>query len=421
MMTNLIHDKGDSMSLNILKDFLLQLMFIATLIFAYQIFFAERFERKKYEKIILTVLFGLSILLVMSFPVNFTSDYRVDIRIVPLLLGTLYGGWGTGITLTALIILFRFYVGVDLGLYTTTVTLLVSMPVILYFQRFFNHAKKKKRIQIALLLLIYYSLVGITTVYLTRGLSILAVLHIHAIHAIINLVVVLFFTYLNENIKEMARKNQQLQADAKDAEIAFLRSQIKPHFLYNTLNSIAVLCVKEPRKAEELTLEFSQYMRRSFDFKQLDSLTTIENELELVKAYLNIEKVRFGARLDVEYDVDANLDIWIPPLILQPLVENAVRHGLMSNLRGGIVRISIKKEADTEVRFTVEDNGCGMSEIQLEEINKPVLNKKGVGLWNICQRIKLIYGKSIRIESTEGIGTKISFDIPVQLAKQNGG
>lgn len=92
--------------------------------------------------------------------------------------------------------------------------------------------------------------------------------------------------------------------------------------------------MEEPEKAEELTLQLSQYLRSSFDFKQLDSLTSLENELELVEAYINIEKARFGARLNVEYDVRVNTDYRIPPLILQPLVENAIRHGLMSNLRG---------------------------------------------------------------------------------------
>lgn len=84
--------------------------------------------------------------------------------------------------------------------------------------------------------------------------------------------------------------------------------------MYNALNSIAALCVEEPEQAEELTLELSQYLRSSFDFKQLDSLTTLEGELELVKAYINIEKVRFGARLQVEYDITANTDSRIPHL-----------------------------------------------------------------------------------------------------------
>jgi signal transduction histidine kinase len=406
--------------MNIIKDLLLQLACVATLIFTFQIFFAESSERNIHVKIIRSVLSGLSILLCMSFPVYITSDIHMDIRIVPLLLGTLYGGLRTGLVLSALIILYRLYIGDDLGLYTTSLTLLFCMPVFVIFQKFFTKAKKKERIQIALVLSIYYSLVGIVIGSIIREFS-FKVLEVQFIYTIITVVVVFFFTSLNETIKEMIRKNQQLQSDAKDAEIAFLRSQIKPHFLYNALNSIAALCIDEPHKAEELTLDLSQYLRNSFDFKQLDSLTTIENELELVKAYLNIEKARFGARLCVEYDVDADLDIRIPPLILQPLVENAIKHGLMSNLRGGTVKISVKKEADAIVSFAVEDNGSGMSEKKREEILKPDVEKKGIGLWNISQRIQLLYGKSIRIESAEGIGTKVYFDIPARPIKQIGG
>jgi sensor histidine kinase YesM len=399
--------------MNFIKDFSLQLAFIATLIFTFQIFFAEKSERNNHVKIILTVLMGLSILLCMSFPAYLNSNFHMDIRIVPLLLGTLYGGWRTGIVLSALIILYRFYLGVDWGLYSTTLTLLFSIPVIVPFQKYFIQAKKKRRILIAVILSSYYCLVGLTVVSSIRGFSV-NTLQVHFIHLIITLTAVLFFTALNETINEMLRKNQQLQSEAKVAEIAFLRSQIKPHFLYNTLNSIAELCINEPNKAEELTLDLSQYLRSSFDFKQLDTLTTLENELELVKAYINIEKARFGARLCVEYDVDANLDIGIgiPSLILQPLVENAIRHGLMSSLRGGTVKITVKKEADAVVSFTVEDNGCGMSETKREEILKPDVNKKGVGLWNISQRVKLLYGNTLRIESAEGIGTKVFFDIP---------
>ena len=396
--------------MNIIKDYLLQLSFIATLIFTFQIFFAERSERDIRVKIILSVLFGLSILLCMTFPVQITSEQRIDIRIIPLLLGTLYGGWRTGIALSVLIIMYRSYHGVDIGVYTTILTLLFSMPVIIFYQTYFARARKKRKIQIALLLAIYYCLIGILSVSMLRGFS-FKVLQVQFMYILITVVVVFFFIYLNEMIQDMSRKNRQLQSDIKDAEIAFLRSQIKPHFLYNTLNAIAELCIDKPDKAEELTLDLSQYLRSSFDFKQMDSLTTIENELELVKAYINIEKARFGARLDVEYDVNANLDIRIPSLILQPLVENAIRHGLMTNVRGGTVKISVKEEADAIVSIAVEDNGCGMSETKREEILKPDVNKRGVGLWNISQRIKLLYGNSLRIESSEGIGTKVYFDI----------
>jgi LytS/YehU family sensor histidine kinase len=301
------------MSLNFIKDFMLQLAFITTLIFAYQIFYAERSKRGR-DNMVLTILFGLSILLCMTFPAVYATDYRVDIRVIPLLLGMLYGGPATGFILSAIIVLYRSYTGLDLGLATTVLTLLISMPVFLYFQKSFAKAGKNQRILIALLLLIVYSTAGVASVTLVRGLSLLQVLEIHYIHILFNVAALLFFIALNEAIREMIRQNLKLESEAKDAEIAFLRSQINPHFLYNTLSSIAALCIDEPGKAQDLTLNLSHYLRSSFQFKPLHSLTTIERELELVEAYLHIEKARFGARLSVEYDVDADLDILIPPL-----------------------------------------------------------------------------------------------------------
>lgn len=402
------------MSIHFLKDFLLQLAFIATLIYTYQIFLAESSARKRYDKIILTVLFGLSVIMCMSFSAAFAPDYRVDIRIVPLLLGTLYGGWGTGLVLTALIVLYRIYIGVDSGFLTTTLSLVFSMPVILVFQRFYIRAQRYKKLVIALTLLAYYSLIGITSVSLVRGLPFLETVQIHIVHIVINVAALTFFTMLNEKIREMIRKNQQLQSEAKDAEIAFLRSQINPHFLFNALNSIAALCHEEPRKAEELTLDLSRYLQSSFDFHQMETLTTLETELELVKAYLNIEKARFGDRLNVEYEVEADPWTRIPPLILQPLVENAVRHGLMPKIQGGTVKIGITKKSNSVVRFTVEDNGCGISEIKRNELLKPGQRKDGIGLFNIHRRIQLLYGTSLFIESAEESGTKIFFDLPLK-------
>lgn len=228
----------------------------------------------------------------------------------------------------------------------------------------------------------------------------------------------------SEELLARVRSLTRLKASvrhAKNAEIAFLRSQIKPHFLFNALNSIAALCMDEPLKAEELTLQLSQYLRSSFDFKQLDSLTSLRNERELVDAYLNIEKARFGDRLQVDFEVDAHLNVRIPPLILQPLVENAIRHGLMSNVRGGTVKIAVTMKEDNLVHFVVEDDGCGISEKRLRQLMEKGGEKKGVGLWNISQRIKLLYGKALHMDSKEGIGTKISFDIPAQPFKQMGG
>lgn len=203
-------------------------------------------------------------------------------------------------------------------------------------------------------------------------------------------------------------------AEARNNEIAFLRAQINPHFLYNALNAIAELCVDEPGQAEELTLKLSHYLRASFDFKQLASLTTLEKELNLVRAYVYIEQARFGDRLTVDYEIRVDTGIAIPPLMLQPLVENAIRHGLMAGYRDGLVRLSAVRLENGEIRLTIEDNGQGMSPELLRDLQRADMDKKGVGLWNIRQRFRLLYGRELQIESSVGNGTRIWFDLPDQ-------
>ncbi len=202
---------------------------------------------------------------------------------------------------------------------------------------------------------------------------------------------------------------------ANQAEISFLRSQIKPHFLYNALNSIAELCVEEPRVAERLIVQLSQYLRMSFTFKKMDAYTTLKSEMDLVRAYVQIEQARFGSRLNVEYDIEVDASMRMPPLLLQPLVENAIRHGLMSEPKGGTVTVSARYAERDRVLFVIADNGCGMSEQALREIMQRGPESPGVGLWNIRKQIKLIYGTDIRIESQPGAGTSVSFVIPSNL------
>ena len=210
-----------------------------------------------------------------------------------------------------------------------------------------------------------------------------------------------------------ALKNLQTSVKrTQEAEIAFLRAQINPHFLYNALNSIASLCQSAPEKAENVVLELSQYLRRSFDFKRMDSMSTLKKELELLEAYLYIEKTRFGDRLKVEYHIDDSLDLPIPPLILQPLVENAVRHGLMDNIAGGTVVISIQREANNAV-FTISDNGVGMDEGKLGGLLKENLKDRGIGVWNINQRLKMLYSRELKVFSEKGQGTQVSFTLPL--------
>ncbi len=198
---------------------------------------------------------------------------------------------------------------------------------------------------------------------------------------------------------------------ARTAEFAFLQAQIKPHFLFNTLNAIASFCDDEPERAQKLIDDFSNYLRRCFDFKSFESSVALENELHLVRAYIEIEKARFGDQLRVEFDVDGAADVEIPLLSIQPLVENAISHGLRKKGGRGTVTVSVKRLTE-EVQVSVQDDGQG---IERERLASLLTNEagRGIGLWNIDRRLKKIYGRGIHIESKPGQGTKVTYSIPL--------
>ena len=199
------------------------------------------------------------------------------------------------------------------------------------------------------------------------------------------------------------------------AELNFLQAQIKPHFLYNALSVIISISVREPERAKELLLHLSDYLRGSFNFENHNGFISLWTELQTVKAYLAIEKARFKERLQVIYDLDEDVYGSIPMLSLQPLVENAVRHGIMGRVEGGTVRITVKRMAD-QIVITVEDDGIGMSEDRLSELFA-LENIEGVGIRNIHKRMLALYGHGLQIVSELGQGTKVTMKIPQNLQR----
>lgn len=203
---------------------------------------------------------------------------------------------------------------------------------------------------------------------------------------------------------------QSVKAALK-AEVDFLQSQIKPHFLFNSLNSIIALCRTDGARAEKLITHLSYYLRRSFDPRP-DSFVLVEDELQLVKAYVEIEKARFEDRLAVVYDVDPNaLKKKILPLTIQPLVENAIRHGVMKKIEGGTVKLSITGEGD-RIHVEVWDDGCGISEARLQALwsSEPASSgRQGVGIANIHRRLCHFHGEALEIASEEGKWTRVRF------------
>jgi sensor histidine kinase YesM len=396
--------------MSIVKDFLLQVSLIAALIFIYQIFLENRFATSKYVRAVHAFLFGLSILLCMSFRAHISHTFYLDIRIVPLLLGTLYGGWRTGLFLSTVIILYRLYLGANLGLDTTVLALLFSMPVFIAFQKLFVRATRNRKLQISIGLSVYYLLVGLFLVHFVEGIP-YGGFQAALIQMTVTVLSVSFFVSLNEMIKETLARNQQLQFEVKEAEIAFLRAQINPHFLYNALNSISALCDIDPKRAGETTDELAHYLRSRFDFRNMERVVSLKKELEYVNSYINVEKARFGEGLQVKYQIDDRVDWWIPPLIVQPIVENAVKHGLQYKQTGGLVTIVVEQTgADAEIR--ISDNGKGMEQKKMEQILTGAV-QSGVGLKNVDARLKKLYGKGLSIVSEQGKGTTVIIRIPM--------
>ncbi len=210
---------------------------------------------------------------------------------------------------------------------------------------------------------------------------------------------------------------------AKEAEIKALQAQISPHFLFNSLNIIVSLIRTDPKKARKLLMSLSHFFRQNLAGTTAE-IVSLRQELEHVKAYLEIESSRFVDKLHVTYDIDESvLDNNIPPLALQPLVENAVKHGIKEMEKDALVHISIKREKDRIV-IIVEDNGVGIKESKLKNLGETQLESEtgtGIGLYNVNRRLTMTFGlrAGIQIDSKPGHGTRISLNLPIGMGGMN--
>lgn len=194
-------------------------------------------------------------------------------------------------------------------------------------------------------------------------------------------------------------------------EAAWLQSQIQPHFLHNTLNTIASLSALDSERMVKLLKEFGNYLRKSFDSQNTEPFIQLQDELDLVKSYLYIEQERFGERLKVKWKVDDTLDFKIPPLSIQPLVENAIRHGVLQKPFGGTVTIDIA-DRTTHYVISVIDNGVGMTKEKITDVFTDNCQKStGIGIINTNQRLIKTYGKGLEIISDLDIGTRVTFKV----------
>lgn len=231
------------------------------------------------------------------------------------------------------------------------------------------------------------------------------------------------FNEMMRRIRYLADKLLQEQENQRKSELKALQNQINPHFLYNTLDSIIYMIDKgENQKAEEMIVALSKFFRISISRGK--AIIPLKDEVEHVRNYLLIQKIRFGDQFTYSINVDPSLYQYsCIKLILQPLVENAIEHGLNDNESGGQIEI-IGTQNENYIILKIKDNGYGISEDKLEQIYKSFHDDsihQGVGLKNVYQRIKIYYGEGadIKIDSLFDEGTIISIYIPKKKAVKN--
>lgn len=213
---------------------------------------------------------------------------------------------------------------------------------------------------------------------------------------------------------ELSELDTQRQATLA-AELRALQAQINPHFLFNSLNTIAMFCRTKPTEARHLVLTFGDFFRRSL--QSPEDFITVEEELEHVDCYLQLEKARFGEELTLDYEVSQKVQsLYIPPLTIQPLAENAIRHGKGDSGR----RLHVSTRAwvqDDRLCVEVTDDGVGFEESVLHQINRAGPSQhQGIGIFNVHRRLKAFYGQDFHFDVSSGDGaTSIGFALPLEL------
>lgn len=227
--------------------------------------------------------------------------------------------------------------------------------------------------------------------------------------AILGSVAVVYFT-LRARVEHMAAilaekelNEERLSRLKTEAELQALQAKINPHFLFNTLNSIASLIAENPKAAEATVEKLSELFRYSLKNAE-NSTVTLGEELEIVRTYLEIEKVRFGDRLDYDISCDDSLrDIKLPALLIQPLVENSIKHGIAKETKGGRIRVSARRIGETYT-IVVNDSGKGF-----EHVN----GASGFGLRSVEERLRLRYGEAASLRIGRNDYTEITITIPL--------
>lgn len=217
---------------------------------------------------------------------------------------------------------------------------------------------------------------------------------------------------------ELAELDHQAKL-AAEAQLDALQAQINPHFFFNVLNTIIATSRTNPNRARRLLIHLAEFFRKAL--KSKGTLISLQEEMQFVNTYLILEKARFGRKLQVKGEIPEEfLKCQIPRLSIQPLVENAVKHGITAKVGNGTVSIKVEQQ-DTELYIFVHDNGVGIQPDRLQDVLKPgVGSGNGVGMANVHERMKGLYGEEygLRIQSEPGVGTTVTMHLPLTVLEQ---
>ena len=218
--------------------------------------------------------------------------------------------------------------------------------------------------------------------------------------ALILVMMYMFVVMQNRFVHEYIEQEKELQ----ESRTRLMISQVRPHFIFNSLTSIAQLCDEDPAEAKNVTIAFANYLRGNLTSLEKTEPIPFSDELNHIRNYLKIEKTRFGDFLNIVYDIETE-DFRVPALSIQPLVENAVKHGVGMKEDGGTVTISVHAE-DGQIVLAIRDDGIGF------DTSKEMASDTGIGIRNSTERLKLQCQADVRIESTPGTGTCVTITFP---------
>ena len=357
-----------------------------------------------------TTIFGCSMMFYMFFLCVALVHFMKDTKTIGTITVTLLGLINAMLLALPILTDILFY---DTWLYWTAAQILANVVLLgCLIREFFSTKGKERWLYIGSILpLISFGIdVIMTDLGLWKGgLSskyVFAVFFVAAMVAVLKVIPNGINTLAKA--KELETEKIVLNAQLTESRVSTMMSQIRPHFIYNTLGSIEQLCSIDPPKAGELVHNFAKYLRGNFGELDNPKPILMSQEMEHVRHYISIENVRFP---DMTFSFEMNSDDFpIPALTIQPIVENAIKHGLMKLQKGGSIHV-ITYETDTNYCISVEDDGVGF------DTSKLLDEKKHIGIRNIRDRLKVMVGGTLEIESTQGVGTKVLIRIPKEGEK----